>query len=227
MVNRLTILSTDSMTYACPTVLPNVPNMKCEIKFGQIQKVAFQRQGQSFTREEITTKAGWSAFLTSQTASKIVVTPFVEAPTSDGGDERTFGSGNQVLDGIEIIMGINPVKMTFALRHYPQIIIEALKHLAQFRDLGVFFFTGDGRIIALKENNLYKAIPIRSLFVGDLLFGGLTQPDRNQMSFYFKANYSDHLALIQPEFNPMELMNINDVIGDGSFSRAFNFSFDV
>ena len=64
------------MTYACPTVLPNVPNMKCEIKFGQIQKVAFQRQGQSFTREEITTKAGWSAFLTSQTPSKIVVTPF-------------------------------------------------------------------------------------------------------------------------------------------------------
>ena len=47
------------------------------------------------------------------------------------------------------------------------------------------------------------------------------------MSFYFKANYSDHLALIQPEFNPMELMNINDVIGDGSFSKAFNFSFDV
>ena len=97
----------------------------------------------------------------------------------------------------------------------------------QFRDLGVFFFTGDGRIIALKEDKLYKAIPIRSLFVGDLLFGGLTQPDRNQMSFYFKANYSDHLALIQPEFNPMELMNINDVIGDGSFSKAFNFSFDV
>ena len=79
----------------------------------------------------------------------------------------------------------------------------------------------------MKEDNLYKAIPIRSLFVGDLLFGGLTQPDRNQMSFYFKANYSDHLALIQPEFNPMELMNINDVIGDGSFSKAFNFSFDV
>lgn len=151
------------MTYDCPNVLPNVPNMKCEIKFGQIQKVAFQRLGQSFTREEIISKAGWSAFLTSQTPSKIVVTPFVEAPTSDGGDERTFGSGNQVLDGIEIIMGINPVKMTFALRHYPQIIIEALKHLMQFRDLGVFFFTGDGRIIALKEDNLYKAIPIRSL----------------------------------------------------------------
>lgn len=215
------------MTYACPNVLPNVPNMKCEIKFGQIQKVAFQRVGQSFSREEIITKAGWSAFLTSQDATKVVVTPFVESPTSDGGDERTFGSGNQVLDGIEIIMGINPVKMTFALRNYPQIVVEAMKHLMQFRDLGVFFFTGDGRIIALKEDKEYKPIPIRSFFVGDLLFGGLSQPDRNHMSFYFKANYSDHLSLIQPDFNPMELQNINDVIGDGSFSKAFNFSFDV
>ena len=215
------------MTYECPTVLPNVPNMKCEVKFGQIQKVAFQRIGQSFTRAEIVTKAAWQAFLTAQDPTKIVVTPFVESPTSDGGDERTFGSGNQVLDGIEIIMGINPVKMTFALRSYPQVIIEALKHLMQFRDLGVLFFTGDGRIIALKEDNLYKPMPIRSFFVGDLLFGGRTQPDKNQMSFYFKPNFSDHLSLIQPEFNPMELMNINDVIGDGSFSRAFNFSFDV
>lgn len=205
-----------------------MPNMKCEVKFGQIQKVAFQRIGQSFTRDEILTKAGWNAFVTALDESKIVITPFVESPTSDGGDEKTFGSGNQVLDGIEIIMGINPVKMTFALRHYPQTIIEALKHLTQFRDLGVYFFTGDGRIIALKDDNLYKPVPIRSFFVGDLLFGGLTQPDRNQMSFYFKANYSDHLVLLQPEFNPTnELLNIDTYIGDGSFSRAFNFSFDV
>lgn len=216
------------MIYTCPTTIPDVPNMKCAVKFGQIQKIAIQRIGQSFTRAEIITKAAWTAFLTASDSSKMVVTPYVESPNSEGGEERTFGSGNQVLDGIEMVMGIEPVKMTFALRHYPQNIIAALKHLMTYRDLGVFLLTGDGRVIARKDGSLYKPIPIRSFFVGDLRFGGLTNPDNNHMSFYFKPNYSDLLAVIQPEFNPtQELANIDHSFGDGSFAMAFNFSFDV
>lgn len=202
--------------------------MKCEVRYGQIQKIAFQRLGQTFG-SEITDLSSWTDFLAATDASKMVLTPFVESPTSEGGDELTFGGGNNTLDGIETVMGINPVKMTFALRHYPQTIIAALKYLAKnFRDLGVYFFNGYGQVLALEEDGVYSPIPIRSLFVGDLLLHGLSQPDRNIMSFSFKANYSDSLVVVKPDFNPItDLLNVDTYIGDGSFSSAFGFSFDV
>jgi hypothetical protein len=139
----------------------------------------------------------------------------------------TFGSGNQVRDGIEYVMGINPVKMTFQLRNYPQRVIRAVKHLTTFQDLGVYFFTPNG-IVALKEDGNYLPIPVRALFVGDLLMHGLAQPDRNILSFRFKQNYSDYLEVVPTNFNPIEeLLNADHYIGDGSFSKAFDFSFDV
>lgn len=211
--------------YTCPSVLPDMPNMGCSVKYGQIQKIAFQRVGHPLS--DIRNKSDWTEKIASTGEDKIVVTPYVEAPNSDGGDEMTFGSGNQVRDGIELVMGINPVKMTFQLRNYPQKIIRALKHLTTFQDLGVFFFTSTG-VVALVEDGEYLPIPIRSMFVGDLLMHGLAQPDRNILSFRFKQNYSDYLEVVATNFNPIqELLNVDRSIGDGSFSLAFNFDFDV
>ena len=215
-------------TIFCPSVLPNVPNMNCSVKYGQIQKIAFQRIGNKFEGDDILYKAAWFAFLSAIDSTKLVITPFVEAPNSDGGDERTFGSGNEVRDGIEYIMGINPVKMTFALRKYQQIVIKALKVLCKIQDLGVYFITGDNGVIALKDGDDYCPIPIRAMFVGDLLLHGLAQPDRNILSFRFKENYSDDLVLIHPEFDIIsELYNIDMTIGNGSFDLAFNEDFDI
>ena len=214
--------------YTCPSVLPDMPNMGCSVKYGQIQKIAFQRIGNSFTHEGILTKAAWFAFLSAVDSTKLVITPYVESPDSDGGDERTFGSGNEVRDGSEYIMGINPVKMTFALRRYQQIVIKALKVLCKIPDLGVYFITGDGGVIALADDEHYYPIPIRAMFVGDLLLHGLAQPDRNILSFRFKENYSDNLALVHPDFDIInELYNIDMTIGNGSFDQAFNTDFDV
>ena len=215
-------------TFSCPSTVPNVPNMNCSVKYGQIQKIAFQRLGHPFSTEDIMTKAAWFSYLSAIDETKLVITPFVESPDSDGGDERTFGSGNEVRDGIEYIMGINPVKMTFALRRYPQIIIKALKILCKIPDLGVYFITGNGGVIGLKEDNTVSPLPIRAMFVGDLLLHGLAQPDRNTLSFRFKENYSDNLAVFYPQFDIInELYNIDMTIGNGSFSLAFNGDFDV
>jgi len=215
-------------TLFCPSVLPNVPNMNCSVKYGQIQKIVFQRLGNTFTEESIMTKAQWFAYLSAVDSTKLVITPFVEAPESDGGDERTFGSGNEVRDGIEYIMGINPVKMTFALRRYPQTIIKALKVLCKIQDLGVYFITGGNGVIGLKQDDVISPLPIRAMFVGDLLLHGLAQPDRNTLSFRFKENYSDNLAVYHPDFDLItELYNIDMTIGNGSFSLAFNGDFDV
>lgn len=204
--------------------------MTCGIRYGQVQKIAFTRIGNLFSNSSnpITDLASWTAFLSAEDSTKIVVTPYVEAPTMEGGDEKTFGGGNTTLDGIIMVLGSQPIRMSFALRNYPQTIISALKVLTKIKDLGVFLFNDNGGIICLQEGGTYLPIPIRALFVGDLILSGRTQPDRNTMKFSFKSNYSDKLVVVKPNFSPVnDLANIDVHIGDGSFSLAFNPSYDI
>lgn len=204
--------------------------MTCGIRYGQVQKIAFTRVGNLFSNSSnpITDLASWTAFLSAEDSTKIVVTPYVEAPTMEGGDEKTFGGGNATLDGIIMVLGSQPIRMSFALRNYPQTIISALKVLTKIKDLGVFLFNDNGGIICLQEGGTYLPIPIRALFVGDLILSGRTQPDRNTMKFSFKSNYSDKLVVVKPNFSPVnDLANIDVHIGDGSFSLAFNPSYDI
>ena len=204
--------------------------MTCGIRYGQVQKIAFTRIGNLFSNSSnpITDLASWTAFLSAEDSTKIVVTPYVEAPTMEGGDEKTFGGGNTTLDGIIMVLGSQPIRMSFALRNYPQTIISALKILTKIRDLGVFLFNDNGGIICLQEGGTYLPIPIRALFVGDLILSGRTQPDRNTMKFSFKSNYSDKLVVVKPNFSPVnDLANIDVHIGDGSFASAFNPSYDI
>lgn len=217
------------MSY-CPTNLPPIPNMTCGIRYGQVQKIAFTRIGNLFSDSSnpITDLASWTAFLSAEDSTKIVVTPYVEAPTMEGGDEKTFGGGNTTLDGIIMVLGSQPIRMSFALRNYPQTIISALKILTKIKDLGVFLFNDNGGIICLQEGGTYLPIPIRALFVGDLILSGRIQPDRNTMKFSFKSNYSDKLVVVKPNFSPVnDLANIDVHIGDGSFASAFNPSYDI
>lgn len=204
--------------------------MTCGIRYGQVQKIAFTRIGNLFSNSSnpITDLASWTAFLSAEDSTKIVITPYVEAPTMEGGDEKTFGGGNTTLDGIIMVLGSEPIRMSFALRNYPQTIISALKVLTKIKDLGVFLFNDNGGIICLQEGGTYLPIPIRALFVGDLILSGRTQPDRNTMKFSFKSNYSDKLVVVKPDFSPInDLANIDVHIGDGSFSLAFNPSYDI
>lgn len=203
---------------SCPiaTALPSIPSVSCAQDFGQIQKIAFQRIHSkdstlnSFKTGESTAigkKAAWQTFIAATDGTKISVTPYVEAPTADGGDAITFGGGNETLGGVTKNIGRNPVSMTFALRQYPQEVIKALKEIQCETDLGVFFFNGDGQILAKQDPDTlttYYPIPIQSLFVGDLLLNGLETPDSNALTFSLAPNYSDTVAIVTPDdFNPL------------------------
>lgn len=218
----------------CPAAaaIPTIPTFDCSENFGQIQKIAFQRlrktvtSGGSTTIEDngflessasIKVKASWTAAMALTDGGKIAVTPFIEAPTQEGGDARTYGGGNDTLGGIEIIIGSNPSNFTCVLRRCPQNVIAALKQLqceAVGGNLGVYLFSENGQIEALKEaiagttpDTKYKPIPIRSLFVGDKVHGGFEEPDYNTIQFSFEPNYSDTLEIVTPTapFNPLDL----------------------
>lgn len=203
----------------CPAAaaLPNIPNFKCAESFGQIQKVAFQRLYKSAgEKNSFTTAAGigklasWSPLLAAEDDTKIVISPYIQAPTAEAGAPRTFGGGNETLGGIEEIIGREPTPFTGVIRKMPQSLIKALKELqceSDSQNLGVYLFDENGSIGALQDPTTattYYPIPIRSLFVGDKTLGGLEAPDSNAVQWSFLPNWSDDLAILTPEdFNPL------------------------
>ena len=211
---------------ACPaaTALTTIPAATCAESFGQIQKVAFMRLKKadgtvnSFTDGSSTgidKKAAWTAKMALTDGGKAVISPYIQAPTQDGGDARTFGGGNETLGGVEMVIGRNPMNFSGVMRGVPQSIIKVMKELqceAQGDNLGVILFDENGNIEAIKESVTaeetttvsYKPIPIRSLFIGDKVHGGLEAPDNNAISWKFLPNYSDDLGIVQPDdFNPL------------------------
>lgn len=206
-----------ALSCQCPAAaaLPNIPKFECSEGFGQIQKIAFQRLSTSDgvnkfdNTNAIETLASWTSLLTANDSTKIVISPFVENPTQDGGDARTYGGGNDTLGGVTKIIGSEPTTLTVQLRDVPQSVIKELKKLmceAQNGNLGVYLFDDNKRIEAIQDETTattFYPIPIRALFVGDKIHGGLENPDSNTMSFQFVSNYSDNLAIVTPTFNPL------------------------
>lgn len=198
---------------SCPAgaALPAVPNASCPQDFGQVQKIIFQRifktagTKNSFTQTaSIKQLSSWTALFSASDGTKCVITPYVEAPTSDGGDAITFGGGNDTVGGTTKVIGRNPVNMSFVMRQMTQDVIKALKGLQCEDELGVYLVNGDGQILAVSSaDNEYTPIPIRSLFISDLKLMGLDNPDENALSFSFLPNWSDDVKVVTPDFNPL------------------------
>ena len=207
------------MICKCPagTALPNIPVSNCPESFGQIQKVAFQRlykstgEKNSFKADAgIEKEASWTQMLSAGDETKIVISPYIQAPTAEAGAARTFGGGNETLGGVEEIVGREPTPFTGVMRKLPQKIIKALKELqceSWGDNLGVYLFDENGAIGAIqdaKTATTHYPIPIRSLFIGDKTLGGYEAPDSNNIQWAFLPNWSDDLAIIVPEgFNPL------------------------
>lgn len=206
------------ITCQCPAAaaLTTIPAQGCAESFGQIQKVAFQRlttagAKNSFTSSaDIKLKASWTALMSAADSTKVVISPYIQAPTVEAGAARTFGGGNETLGGVEMIIGREPTPFTGVIRATKQSVIKAIKELqceAIADNLGVFLFDENGNICCLQDQatpTTFYPIPIRALFVGDKSFGGLEAPDSNAIQWSFLPNYSDDLAIVSPtDFNPL------------------------
>jgi len=193
-------------TCTCPAAqaITCVPNASCPQDFGQIQKLIFQRvfstgsTKNSLTLANAKLKANWTPLFAATAGTKAVITPYVEAPTADGGDPITFGGGNDTVGGVTKIVGRNPISMSFALRQYSQDIVKALKALQCESALGVYFVNNDGAIMGISDGTNFYPIPIMdaTFFVSDLKLNGLDTPDQNDMQFNLLPNWSDSAYII-------------------------------
>ena len=208
-----------SLICQCPaaSALTTIPNVACAENFGQIQKVAFQRLRQadgtvnSFTTTaSILLKASWTALLAATNGTKVVISPYINAPADSGGDARMSSGGNDDLGGVATVLGGNPVQFDGSLRSIPQSVIKAMKELqceANAGNLGVFLFDENGNIEALQDQTTqttYYPIPIRGLFIGSKIHGNYDAKDSNLISWQYPDNYSDDLVIVKPtDFNPL------------------------
>jgi hypothetical protein len=207
-----------SLICQCPAAaaIATIPNVTCPENFGQIQKVAFQRlrkadgSANKFTADaSILLKASWTALMTAADGSKIVISPYINAPADSGGDARLTSGGNDDLGGIPTVLGGNPVQFDGSLRSIPQSVIKTMKELeceAAAGNLGVFLFDENGKIEAIKgaTDGDYMPIPIRALFIGSKVHGNFDAKDSNAISWQYPDNYSDDLVILAPtDFNPL------------------------
>jgi hypothetical protein len=204
------------MICTCPaaTSLKDITAVTCPENFGQIQKIAFQRLTASGVKNAFTSVsdikllASWTALKSAADSTKVIVSPYVNAPTTEAGEARTFGGGNETLGGIEEILGSNPTSFSAVLRKMPAATIRDLKALmCEDGNLGVFLFDENGAIGAIQDASVattFYPIPIRAFFVGDKSLGGFEAPDSNVISWQFMPDWSDYLVKVAPtDFNPL------------------------
>lgn len=207
-----------SLLCQCPAAaaITTIGAVNCPENFGQIQKVAFQRLRQAdgtvnkfTTAASILLKASWTALMAAADGTKVVISPYINAPADSGGDARMTSGGNDDLGGIPQVLGGEPVQFTGSLRSVPQSIVKVIKELqceANAGNLGVFLFDENGKIEAIKGQTAgdYFPIPIRALFVGSKIHGNFDAKDSNVISWYYPDNYSDDLTIVTPtDFNPL------------------------
>lgn len=186
---------------------------ECKEAMGQIQKLAIQRVYQTAgTLNSITdpTKnASWSSLFSAADGTKLVVTPYIQNPTTEPGAARTFGGGNQSLGGVEIIIGREPTTFSAIMYEESQAVIATMKQY-MCENVGVFLIDEYGNIGChvddISAPTKYMPIPIGKLFIGDKKLGGFEEPDSNTLEFSFFPNWSDKLYIIKQsemDFNPL------------------------
>ena len=187
---------------------------ECKESFGQIQKVLFMRIYSSngvkntITAETMKAKAKMTPLFTAADGTKLVISPYIQNPTTDPGDARTFGGGNQTLGGIEIVIGREPTTFSGIIYQEAQSVIKTLKSYS-CEKIGVMLIDENGNIGAIDADGTgasYEPIPVDKFFIGDKKLGGYEEPDSNTISWSFFPNWSDDLVLIKSDdfdYNPL------------------------
>ena len=193
------------MKCTCPLgSFPTVTDVACSENFGQVQKAVLVDLSQSAS---VGAAAGSivSNIQTIITAHKACITPFLQAPTQEAGEARTFGGGNDTPNGVEMFMGMGPSTFSAVMRGVAQSVIAKLKEVICFSEankIGVYLINGDGAIEGIKagttQSPALAPIPIRALRISDKIHGGYEEPDRNEISWQFLPDYSDDLTIVVP-----------------------------
>jgi hypothetical protein len=166
----------------------------CKVEVGQIQKLIFWRHGQHLDAvASAISSAVWTAHLAATNDTKAVVSPMLtlNIPASE---PREVGSGNEVLNGIPMLIGTQSVKAEGMIWETAQSTIALLKKIT-CEDVDVLFVNENNQLIYNLNGALVEGFPITSFFVSDAATGSYTDGTKNIISFYLSPNWSDNLTI--------------------------------
>lgn len=198
--------------------LTDLSIVECKESLGQIQKVIIQRiykstgEKNKIPADDIKSKTDMASLSAAADGTKIIISPYIQNPTTEPGAARTFGGGNQTLGGIEIVIGREPTTFTGVIYQESQATIKAMKSYS-CENIGVYLIDENGNIGALTEDDgkNFMPIPVGKFFVGDKNLGGFEEPDSNAIEWNFFPNWSDDLVILKAtefDYNPLtDLVN--------------------
>lgn len=193
---------------------------ECKESLGQIQKVIIQRIYKSTGEKNkmpaatIKAKTTMATLASAADGTKIIVSPYIQNPTTEPGAARTFGGGNQTLGGIEIVIGREPTAFSGIIYQESQSTIKTMKEYS-CENIGVYLIDENGNIAALTDDEgaNYMPIPVGKFFIGDKKLGGFEEPDSNTIEWSFFPNWSDNLVIVKAtelDYNPLtDLVNVS------------------
>lgn len=154
------------------------------------------------------TSTAWTTLLAATGDTKAIVTPFVanvELPTSE---PREFGGGNETRWGASIRKGNSSPVFTATMYQEDQDVITALKALA-CESLDVIFINESNQFAYSDSATAFNGFEVASVSfnVSDKGFGGLDDPDMNNMVFNLKPNWSDTLEISTETTFALDMVN--------------------
>jgi len=152
-------------TCQCPldAAIPDLIDLDCPTKFGQIGKIAFQQVNNPFV--DVTDQAEWiTALAEPLLPTKVQVTPILHAQESTPAEPVTVGGAgdNTVYDGTIEIVSDGIYQINFNLRNPSPAVLKALKdYECEVSRLGIYL---GGRDFVI-SNADSSSIPVSSLYV--------------------------------------------------------------
>lgn len=194
----------------CPALsaLVAIVAENCGVDLKQIQRLGFQRAGDTFDGTALTDimdLSSWQTKIAAVDSTKIVLTPMISGDAIiEAGEAITNGGGdNSTLNGAEEIQGTNPSAFSCVFRSLSSTVEKQLKALICERNLVVYLFVQGGRIAVVKvATDIYKGFPIQSVFVSDRNNAGYGTLDSVSMRFSLAEGWSNDLVIVKPDFNP-------------------------
>ena len=186
----------------------------CPSDIGQIQRILFQRvfsapgTRNTMTFANASVEGTWDTLFAASDSTKVQISPLIAAPNTEPGEAIEYGSGNEVPDGIPVVVGREYTGFDAQLLRQHAKTIGSLKGLEGETKLGVYLVSEHGYIWGETTNATTPAdfmpIPIVGFFVGDRKIGGFQEPDRNQIKWKFPPNWSDRIVPAIPSgFDPL------------------------
>lgn len=202
-----------------PAAISIIPSVGCPVRFGQIQKVIFQRRQAvaSVTEDTILLKATWDALLAADDDTRAVISPYFNNFVI-GKNEilKEGGNDNTTINGIPRVVGMSYAPVTAELRNVESAIADAMRAYTcessqnGYTNLWAYFVNQFGKIIGKldADDEHVNGFDVYNLAVPDVSSEGFGKDNIYFIDWSQSGGWSEGWKIYSPtDFSALNLVN--------------------